>query len=57
MVKKMLDEGIRTREILGARAQKTSALIEKLVPLAQVEHKIAQTLNKHFEDFGGISSD
>ena len=57
MVKKMLDEGIRTREILGARAQKTSALLEKFVPLTQVEDKIAQALNKHFQDFGGSATD
>ena len=57
MVKKMLDEGIRTREILGPRAQKTIALLEKLVPLAQGDDKIAQALNKHFQDFGGSATD
>ena len=46
LVKKLLEEGIRTREIFGTRVEKTCALIEKLVPLAQAHEEVAQTLNK-----------
>ena len=57
MVKRMIDESIRTREILGTRAYKASAILEKLVPLAQVLPEIAQVLHKHFQDFDGNAAD
>ena len=53
----MIDEGITTGEIIGTRAHSTSALIEKLVPLAQVKDEIAQALTKHFQDFQDDAED
>ena len=57
LVKKMLEDGIRTREILGTRVETTCAPIEKLVPLAQAHEDVAQTLNKHFREYDGKSEE
>ena len=57
LVKRMLEEGIRSKNILGDKVENVCAILKKLVPLISAHDEVAAKLEQHLEQYKGKSKD
>ena len=57
LVIRMLERGMKSKDILGAKVEKVCAILTKLVPLISAHYEVAAKLEQHLEEYKGRSKD